>query len=365
MVTAQMNVEDHQSKRRLLVIILLPIAVVIFILGSLLCYLQMRVLKTKATENESLSKLGGNIEAAENFDNNTPNLRVFSFANLVAITNNFSMENKLGEGGYGPVYKGELPNGQEIAVKRLSKMSKQGLEEFKNEVMLTAKLQHVNLVRLLGFCNQREEKMLIYEYMPNKSLDFYLFAQKDVEDNQNKKRLLMIILLPIAMVIFVLGFMLCYLRRRVLKSKVATNNFSIENKLGEGGYGPVYKGELLNGQEIAVKRLSKTSKQGLEEYKNEVMLTAKLQHVNLVRLLGFCTQREEKMLIYEYMQNKSLDFYLFVTLPFGPMAFIYANNFGYYYSLGGTLACQHFRAHHITVQRALHAILSITIIMIV
>ncbi|KAK9268563.1 hypothetical protein L1049_000317 [Liquidambar formosana] len=143
----------------------------------------------------------------------------------------------------------------------------------------------------------------------------------------------MIILLPIAMVIFVLGFMLCYLRRRVLKSKgkeslsnsdapnlqvfsfadivVATNNFSIENKLGEGGYGPVYKGELSNGQEIAVKRLSKTSKQGLEEYKNEVMLTAKLQHVNLVRLLGFCTQREEKMLIYEYMRNKSLDFYLF------------------------------------------------------
>ncbi|KAK9268991.1 hypothetical protein L1049_000758 [Liquidambar formosana] len=130
-----------------------------------------------ATENESLSKLGGNIQAAENFDNNTPNLRVFSFANLVAATNNFSMENKLGEGGYGPVYKGELLNGQEIAVKRLSKMSKQGLEEFKNEVMLTAKLQHVNLVRLLGFCTQREEKMLIYEYMPNKSLDFYLFGK--------------------------------------------------------------------------------------------------------------------------------------------------------------------------------------------
>ncbi|MBA0569367.1 hypothetical protein Golob_006803 [Gossypium lobatum] len=113
---------------------------------------------------------------------NGPELPIFNFSTVAAATNNFCEENKLGQGGFGAVYKGELPGGQEIAVKRLSRQSGQGLEEFKNEIILLAKLQHRNLVRLLGCCIQGEEKMLIYEYMPNKSLDNFLFAKQAVLD---------------------------------------------------------------------------------------------------------------------------------------------------------------------------------------
>ncbi|XP_031474724.2 cysteine-rich receptor-like protein kinase 10 [Nymphaea colorata] len=88
--------------------------------------------------------------------------------------------------------------------------------------------------------------------------------------------------------------------------QVATTNFSEENKLGKGGFGPVHKGEL-NGRVVAVKRLSESSGQGLNEFMNEIILIAKLQHKNLVRLLGCCVERGEKMLIYEFMLNGSLD----------------------------------------------------------
>ncbi|VVB12209.1 unnamed protein product [Arabis nemorensis] len=92
---------------------------------------------------------------------------------------------------------------------------------------------------------------------------------------------------------------------------IATNNFSNANKLGQGGFGIVYKGRLLDGQEIAVKRLSKTSLQGIDEFKNEVKLIARLQHINLVQLLGCCVDEGEKMLIYEYLENLSLNSHLF------------------------------------------------------
>ncbi|GAB4830974.1 Cysteine-rich receptor-like protein kinase, variant 3 [Ancistrocladus abbreviatus] len=131
----------------------------------------------------------------------------YDLSTLQVATNNFSLRNKIGAGGFGNVYKvkhfvinmknviyfifclltflqflrcvlsqGTLQNGQEIAIKRLSASSRQGIELFKNEVVLVAKLQHRNLVRLLGFCFARKEKLLVYEFVPNKSLDYFLFG---------------------------------------------------------------------------------------------------------------------------------------------------------------------------------------------
>ncbi|CAL8996813.1 unnamed protein product [Prunus brigantina] len=122
-----------------------------------------------------------NMELGRQKDQDLP---FFSFSTIKNATNYFAEANKLGEGGYGPVYKashqlilfGKLPlEDQEVAVKRLSKISRQGLNEFKNEVSVICKLQHRNLVRLLGCCIEEEESILIYEYMPNRSLDSFIF----------------------------------------------------------------------------------------------------------------------------------------------------------------------------------------------
>ncbi|CAA7060168.1 unnamed protein product [Microthlaspi erraticum] len=99
----------------------------------------------------------------------------FDFKAVEAATDKFSESNKLGQGGFGEVYKGTFPNGLQVAVKRLSKTSVQGEKEFKNEVIVVAKLQHRNLVKLLGFCYDREERILVYEFVANKSLDHFLF----------------------------------------------------------------------------------------------------------------------------------------------------------------------------------------------
>lgn len=104
-------------------------------------------------------------------------LPLFAFDAIALATKNFSDENKLGQGGFGCVYECRIEEGPVVAVKRLSKNSGQGMEEFKNEVQLIARLQHRNLVRLIGCCVEMDEKILIYEYMEHKSLDSVLFSK--------------------------------------------------------------------------------------------------------------------------------------------------------------------------------------------
>ncbi|CAI9760141.1 unnamed protein product [Fraxinus pennsylvanica] len=93
--------------------------------------------------------------------------------------------------------------------------------------------------------------------------------------------------------------------------KVATNNFDPMNKIGEGGFGPVYKGQLSNGTVTAVKQLSSKSRQGNREFLNEIGMISCLQHPNLVKLLGFCIEGDQLILLYEYMENNSLAHVLF------------------------------------------------------
>ncbi|PIN08012.1 Serine/threonine protein kinase [Handroanthus impetiginosus] len=114
---------------------------------------------------------------------NIEELPLFTFETLANATDKFHDNNLLGKGGFGPVYMGKVDNGKKIAVKRLSTISGQGIEEFMNEVVVISKLQHRNLVRLVGCCVEKEEKMLIYEYMPNKSLDVCLFDPTNPSQN--------------------------------------------------------------------------------------------------------------------------------------------------------------------------------------
>ncbi|KAL9265341.1 Cysteine-rich receptor-like protein [Drosera capensis] len=112
----------------------------------------------------------------------------FSYEYLSKATDKFNPDRKLGEGGFGPVYKGRLGDGREVAVKMLSRGSKQGKQEFTTEAKLLARVQHRNVVKLLGYCMHGNEKLLVYEYVVNESLDKLLFKpDKKVALDWNKR----------------------------------------------------------------------------------------------------------------------------------------------------------------------------------
>ncbi|PIA26636.1 hypothetical protein AQUCO_09100061v1 [Aquilegia coerulea] len=112
----------------------------------------------------------------------------FLYEALFSATKGFHPDNKLGQGGFGPVFKGKLEDGREVAVKQLSQSSNQGKREFMNEAKLLARVQHRNVVNLLGYCIHGTEKLLVYEYLPHQSLDKFLFNNRKREELDWKKR---------------------------------------------------------------------------------------------------------------------------------------------------------------------------------
>ncbi|CAH9095393.1 unnamed protein product [Cuscuta epithymum] len=159
------NSKNRKRRSGTVVYIVVPIAIALLVVVAVVIF---RRRKQKSLGIERLvSETKGNNVGAECLQ--------FDLATIRIATNSFSDHNKLGEGGFGPVYKGMLINGEVVAVKRLSRNSKQGEEEFKNEVICVARLQHRNLARLVGFCLEGTERLLIYEFFPNSSLDRVVF----------------------------------------------------------------------------------------------------------------------------------------------------------------------------------------------
>ncbi|WJX21111.1 non-specific serine/threonine protein kinase [Trifolium repens] len=157
--------QEKSKSSHTAIAIVVPIVVVVLVLLTLIICICLR--------RNRHSMAGSNLEGEEEMM--IAESLQFNFDIIRVATSDFSDSNKLGQGGFGIVYRGQLPNRQMIAVKRLSTNSGQGDLEFKNEVLLVAKLQHRNLVRLLGFSLERRERLLIYEFVPNKSLDYFIF----------------------------------------------------------------------------------------------------------------------------------------------------------------------------------------------
>ncbi|KAL1817373.1 hypothetical protein ACET3Z_019947 [Daucus carota] len=155
------------------------IVIVLLISATALLFLLLHLLRMRIQKRRGRMKFTSEMVALNKIEGEDFEVPLFDFTEIANATNNFSDHNKLGEGGFGPVYKGLLTNGQEVAVKRLAKDSRQGIDEFMNEVSCIAKLQHRNLVALLGCCIDKGERMLIYEYLPNKCLNSCIFDEEN------------------------------------------------------------------------------------------------------------------------------------------------------------------------------------------
>ncbi|MQM19395.1 hypothetical protein Taro_052399 [Colocasia esculenta] len=184
--TAESTAENKSKRSKVTVVTATVVPVVLlFLLCACGIWIKERtkdtMVRTTTTADGDMKRKHFNASLNIVGEDAAAGLPLLDFETIALATDNFSPSSKVGEGGFGTVYKekwqGILDDGQEVAVKRLSWISIQGTNEFINEAKLIAKLQHKNLVRLVGFCVHGEERMLIYEYMQNSSLDSFIFDE--------------------------------------------------------------------------------------------------------------------------------------------------------------------------------------------
>ncbi|VAH57401.1 unnamed protein product [Triticum turgidum subsp. durum] len=155
-------------------------AVVIAVLLVVIFFITRRKREPKKTEERSQSFASLDMKSTSTSVPQLRGARTFTFAELKKITNNFSEANDIGNGGFGKVYRGTLPTGQLVAVKRSQEGSLQGSLEFRTEIELLSRVHHKNVVSLMGFCLDQGEQMLVYEYIPNGTLKESLTGKSGV-----------------------------------------------------------------------------------------------------------------------------------------------------------------------------------------
>jgi hypothetical protein len=176
------GVDISDKKNYLWILIIIPIVILMIIIGGLVFFfLYFQRKKNMEIEEDTY----GGIEDQIQHSSLAP--KKYRLTELMRATGGFSHQNKLGEGGFGMVYKGILRNNKEIAVKRVSKNSRQGKQEFMAEVTTIGSLHHKNLVKLVGWCYESKELLLVYEFMPRGSLDKYLYNQSSELEVQYSK----------------------------------------------------------------------------------------------------------------------------------------------------------------------------------
>ncbi|XP_030496596.2 L-type lectin-domain containing receptor kinase IX.1 [Cannabis sativa] len=173
------EVKESDAKRVRL-IVGLTVASGVLIVSLILSLLLFWRIKQKKKEKQKDKEKEGNLISINNDDlERGAGPKRFSYKDLASATNNFSDERKLGEGGFGAVYRGYLPDLDAfVAVKKISRGSRQGKKEYLTEVKIISQLRHRNLVQLMGWCHDRNEFVLVYEFMPNGSLDSHLFGKR-------------------------------------------------------------------------------------------------------------------------------------------------------------------------------------------